>query len=267
MMVAKPVFKGVREGAFHLCIAVLTLGCGAAARTEVADNTADAPVLAVQDDSADTQNDRQVEIVDSKEVEISFAEQLRVHYEEMGLPAELVSLLVAARVEFVIPEQFDGVLPEANALWQYDYALKAKSGKVHVLFKILPGENTASADNGGNVSTANELMNVIIRLNGANLVADMQEHPGTEASSRFNASSYITGTFQPVPEFSAMSLASAGLIYREGRGRIVVVTLMDSMEDGITRTEWITGANAIRFAEDPSDDSNKDSSDTNTDYK
>ena len=244
-------------GLFGGAIAAVSLmtgvfGCGGTAVKNTAGTipveTADKSDAVVEPDTQDT-----VEIVDSKEVEVTLVAQLRAHYEEMGLPTALVSLLADNRVEFVVPDKFDAVAAKENAFWDYDYGLKSKSGKVDVRFKILPGENVASEQNGGNVSTANELMNVIIRLNGANLVADIQEHPKSEASSRFNADSYTTGTFQPVPEFSNKEIASAGLIYKAGRGRIIVVTLMESMEDDEARTEWITGANAIRFAEDPAD--------------
>ena len=190
------------------------------------------------------------EVTETKEVKVDVEARLRARYQEMALPSPLVELLAKTRVEFVIPEQFEKASPIENDLWQYDFALVARSGKVEVRFKILPGENTGKTMSGSKINAANELINVIIRLNGASLVADIQEHPKSEASSRFNASTYTTGTFQPVPEFSSKEIASAGLIYKEGYGRLIVVTLMDSMEDDETRTEWITGANAMRFIEE-----------------
>jgi hypothetical protein len=191
------------------------------------------------------------DIEEKKSLEIAQVEKLRADYLEMGFSSELAALLAETRIDFSVPDKFEKVEAVENNYWPYSFGLVARSGKVEVRIKVLPGENMGSAENGGNVSTANELMNVIIRLNGANLVSDIQDHPGSEASSRFNASQYTTGTFQPVEDFSSRPIASAGLIYKEGYGRIVVVTLMDSLDDEETRTEWITGANSIRFAETP----------------
>ncbi len=191
------------------------------------------------------------EIEEKKSLELAVIEELRIGYLDKGFSRELAALLAETRIDFAVPDKFEKVEPVQNNYWEYNIGLVAKSGKVEVRIKVLPGENVGTAENGGNASTANELMNVIIRLNGANLVSDIQDHPGSEASSRFNASQYTTGTFQPVTDFSDKPIGSAGLIYKEGYGRIIVVTLMDSLADEETRTEWITGANAIRFMEDP----------------
>ncbi|MBN2530081.1 MAG: hypothetical protein JXR76_27065 [Deltaproteobacteria bacterium] len=230
------------------------LGCGAPSQTQTetipvaVPPSADVPEVTQRDpepQSADT------DIEETKEVKVDLTAQLRAHYQEMALPDDVISVLAEARVEFVIPDLFEKAAAVKNDFWQYDYGLVARSGKVEVRFKVLPGENTGTTMSGNKVNAANELINVIIRLNGAELVADIQEHPKSEASSRFNASSYTTGTFQPVPGFSSKQIASAGLIYKEGYGRVIVVTLMDSMEDDEARTEWITGANALRFVEEP----------------
>ena len=244
--------KNIFLTALAMTALISLAGCGGAKVTATGTETTPAaqPESVAEEGASKESPPKEIEIVEKKQVKVSLEARLKAQYIEMGLPESIASLLSETRVEFLIPEQFDAVAPIENSLWDYDYALKAKSGKVEVRFKVLPGENVATEQNGGNVSTANELMNVIIRLNGAALVSNMQEHPKSEASSRFNASSYTTGTFQPVPDFSDMLIASAGLIYREGHGRVIVVTLMDSLDDPVTRTEWITGANAIRFAEE-----------------
>lgn len=206
---------------------------------------------AVVKDDPSSGSEEATEIEEKKSLEIAVIEELRTGYLDKGFSRELSALLAETRIDFAVPDKFEKVEPVQNNYWAYNIGLVAKSGKVEVRIKVLPGENVGSAENGGNASNANELMNVIIRLNGANLVSDIQEHPGSEASSRFNASQYTTGTFQPVADFSDKPIGSAGLIYKEGYGRIIVVTLMDSLDDEETRTEWITGANAIRFMEDP----------------
>jgi hypothetical protein len=203
------------------------------------------------DDDSSPAAEEVTEIEEKKSLELAVIEELRTGYLDKGFSPELAALLAETRIDFTVPDKFEKVEPVQNNYWEYNIGLVAKSGKVEVRIKVLPGENVGTAENGGNASTANELMNVIIRLNGANLVSDIQDHPGSEASSRFNASRYTTGTFQPVTDFSDKPIGSAGLIYKEGYGRIIVVTLMDSLDDEETRTEWITGANAIRFMEDP----------------
>lgn len=190
-------------------------------------------------------------IVENKQLVVAFKEQLKSKYEEMSLPTSFIDLLVKARVEFVIPEQFEGAEPVANNVWQYDYRLTSKTGKVDILIKIFPGEITEKNVQGNIITASNELMTIMIRLNGAELVADIQDHPQSEASSRFNATMYTTGTFQPISAVSDKPIASAGIFYKEGYGRVVVISLMDDLSDGDTRTEWITGANALRFADNP----------------
>lgn len=225
-------------------------GCGSAAPAQ--DGTTPNAVTVVKKESQTvpaTTSPQQTEIVETPEVVITVEAQLRATYEEMGLPNTVVDALAQCHVEFVVPEQFTTKEAVTNELWQYDYGLEATSGKVEIRFKVIPGDIKSNPEKSAKATIANELMNTLIRLNGANLVSDMQDHPKTEASSRFNADGYTTGTFQPVSEFSDKSIASAGIFYKQGVGRVIVISLMDDLSDETTRTEWITGANALRFAE------------------
>ncbi|MBN2340685.1 MAG: hypothetical protein JXX29_00915 [Deltaproteobacteria bacterium] len=226
------------------------LNCGGAPA-----DTATTPENETGEPTTVSSNEDETVIVENRQLEVALEEQLRSRYEEMSLPTAFIDKLVAARVELVIPDSFDGALPIGNDVWEYDYGLVSKSGKVDVRIKVLPGEITEKNAQGNVISVTNELMTTMIRLNGANLVADIQDHPATEASSRFNATKYTTGTFQPIPAFSDKPIASAGIFYKEGYGRVIVVALLNNLEDGETRTEWITGANAMRFADEPGEES------------
>jgi hypothetical protein len=187
---------------------------------------------------------------DSADVECA---KLRNKYLEMGLSENFSDLLSKMGLDFVIPAQFEAVAGEQNSIWEYDYALVAKSKKVEIRFKVIPGELKLpegvaySPDLNSQRIVSMNLLNTIIRINGASLVADIQNFPETEARSRFNAHAYTTATFVPDKKFANYEIGSAGVFFKEGVGKVFIVALLNGMDDPQTRVEWITGANSIRF--------------------
>ncbi len=242
----------MKTALFIWCSGLLLMACGGAAPApRTGEDTAVAQPA--EDPAAGGQGALVIE--ERPLFQVALEAELYEKYQSMGLPDELGRLLAQTHVEFNIPDTFELAAFEDNPLWQYDCALKAKSGKVEIRFRVVKGELAPPEGVAGAEGMAPEkiiamdLMNVLMTLNGANLVADMQTHPAEEARTRFNAEAYTTATFAPVPEFAPYEIGSAGVFYRQGLGKVIVISLLNGMNDPQSRTEWVTGANAMRFAD------------------
>ncbi|MBN2803667.1 MAG: hypothetical protein JXR91_11270 [Deltaproteobacteria bacterium] len=198
--------------------------------------------------------DNNIEITENSKLVVTLEAKLEKKYRDMKLSDEINELLVSHHIDFNIPEGFKLKDFSSNSVWDYDLSIIAESSNVEIRFKIMDDEPEYFKDNKGDSidpskAVSNELMALLMKLNGGSLIADMQQHPEIEAKTRFNAACYSTASFEPAAEFATYEIGSAGIFYKEGHGRVIVISLINGFNIPQSRTEWSGGSTAMRFVE------------------